>query len=445
MNLQTPGFGQFIFRDSPVSIRRRDFFSSLAVGQQMLAWGVKPGPRDAMDDFRTRIIVGEELDWDALRREFVLDQRLAYLNSGSIGCTPRILLEQIHQTSLALEQNPFHHVWEDGLAGDLEQVRERIAESFSVTSAEIALTENTTSGLYAIGSGIPWQADDELIVSNHEHLSCMAVWKFLQRKHNLTIRYVEIPLPDYSHDEFLSRLKSQLTDRTRACCFSHVDSFTGLRLPIGAISELTRPANILLVCDAAQSLGMSPVDFRSLGADALAGSGHKWLMGSKGTGLLYISRDAQDRIRPQIADWSFGALTPATGTRNIAQLLGWGITMEIQKLLEPDRIGQRIQELSAELLDRLRKIPGVEPLVHYEPRSLTGMTAFRFGGITNSLNLAKRLARDSSVLVKPLPTSFELAEDGHQPTEYRALRFSTHIYNNMNDIESAEKALRATT
>jgi selenocysteine lyase/cysteine desulfurase len=428
-----------------VSIRRRDFLSAFAVSQPWLAWQGEPGWIDDLEALRGRIGLDQrELDWGVFRREFDLDPQIAFLNTGSIGCTPRIIVDQMHQADLVMERNPFHHVWEDGLAGGLELVRQRVADFFAVTKAEIALTENTTCGLHAIGSGIRWQAGDEVILTNHEHLSCMAVWKYLQKRHDLKLNYVEVPVPNYSPGEFLSRLEARLTPRTKAICLSHVDSISGVELPIKEASKLTRPRNLLLICDAAQSLGMIPVDIRELGVDALAGSGHKWLLGSKGTGLIFVDRRVQDRIQPQLVDWSYAALTPSTGTRNITHLLSWALVIAIQEMLTPQRIADRITRLSTDLTAVLLKQPGLSPLIHGREQPTTGLISFHLEKTKNSLEIAKRLAADHRVIVKPLPPTYELDSSAEHPSvEYHALRFSTHVYNDQQEITRAADALQA--
>ena len=42
---------------------------------------------------------------------------------------------------------------------------------------------------------------------------------------------------------------------------------------------------------------MTPVNVRAIQCHAYATSGHKWLLGPKGTGFLYVREDALDLIR----------------------------------------------------------------------------------------------------------------------------------------------------
>ena len=60
-------------------------------------------------------------------------------------------------------------------------------------------------------------------------------------------------------------------------------------MPIPEIAALARAKDILCVVDGAQALGQLPVDVKALGCHAYAAPGHKWLMGPKGTGMLYLA------------------------------------------------------------------------------------------------------------------------------------------------------------
>ena len=68
--------------------------------------------------------------------------------------------------------------------------------------------------------------------------------------------------------------------------------------------------------------GAIKVNVKELGCHAYATSGHKWLMGPKGTGLLYLSKDAQDIIRPMQFDESYNTYNNGNGVVNLACILG---------------------------------------------------------------------------------------------------------------------------
>jgi len=69
-------------------------------------------------------------------------------------------------------------------------------------------------------------------------------------------------------------------------------------MPIAEISSLSRSKGILCIVDGAQVAGAVKVNVKESGCHAYATNGHKWLMGPKGTDLLYLSKDVQHIIRP---------------------------------------------------------------------------------------------------------------------------------------------------
>ena len=94
----------------------------------------------------------------------------------------------------------------------------------------------------------------------------------------------------------------------------------------------------MLVCDGAQAPGMLNVDVKSLGVDTYASSSHKWMLAPKGSGLLYIRKEVQDRVQPLCVSTGYQAYTSASGTRNVAGILGHGLAMDLHNAIGRDRI-----------------------------------------------------------------------------------------------------------
>ena len=132
-------------------------------------------------------------------------------------------------------------------------------------------------------------------------------------------------VPIKNKDQILELIENNITDRTKVCSLSHVTTITGLRMPLNEISEITRPKNILLVCDGAQAPGMIAVDVKDLGVDVYATSGHKWLMAPKETGYLYIRKEVQDRIQPVFMHSGYNSYSASSGTRSVANIIGLGL------------------------------------------------------------------------------------------------------------------------
>jgi cysteine desulfurase/selenocysteine lyase len=74
---------------------------------------------------------------------------------------------------------------------------------------------------------------------------------------------------------------------TRLVACPHASNVTGAGQDVAAIAAVVHARGGLLLVDAAQTLGMVPLDVAALGADVVAAPAHKWLMGTGGVGILW--------------------------------------------------------------------------------------------------------------------------------------------------------------
>jgi cysteine desulfurase family protein len=93
-------------------------------------------------------------------------------------------------------------------------------------------------------------------------------------------------------------VRRALRSRTRLVAITHASNVTGAVQPVAEIGRIARDAGALLLVDVAQSAGHLPVDIDALGADLLAASGHKGMLGPLGTGLLALREGVEQRLAP---------------------------------------------------------------------------------------------------------------------------------------------------
>ena len=89
-----------------------------------------------------------------------------------------------------------------------------------------------------------------------------------------------------------------LNQDTALVVLSWASNVTGALQEIPTVARACRDRNIPMIVDGAQICGSYPVDFKSLGAAAMAFTGHKSLLGPQGTGGLVVDPEFAPRMQP---------------------------------------------------------------------------------------------------------------------------------------------------
>jgi L-cysteine/cystine lyase len=228
----------------------------------------------------------------ALRAEFPVLGRLAYLNAGTDGpLAARAVAAADRELQRELEQGRAKDHFER--RGELtDSLRAAYARTLACDPADVALTTSTTEGIAQTIGGLALGAADEIVTSDEEHPGLLGALAAARELHGVQIR--EVPL---------SQVAEASGPRTRLVACSHVGWMSGCLAP-AELADLDVP----VLLDGAQGVGAVEVDVGALGCDAYAGAGQKWLCGPDGTGMLYISPGRLERLAvprrgyPNLAD-----------------------------------------------------------------------------------------------------------------------------------------------
>jgi selenocysteine lyase/cysteine desulfurase len=183
-----------------------------------------------------------------------------------------------------------------------QQLREDLARLLNAQTREVALVPSTMYGLAALATSFPWRAGARVIAFDGEYPTNVTIWQQACRRHGLTLTL--LPVSDFAlpGGPDFSRLTHELArGDVQLCAASAVQFQTGLRMPIAQIAELCHQHGAELAVDAVQALGSVPFDVRALAVDYAAAGSHKWLMGTDGTGVLYIRAEHLPRLQPAVA------------------------------------------------------------------------------------------------------------------------------------------------
>jgi selenocysteine lyase/cysteine desulfurase len=364
--------------------------------------------------------------------DFLLAPGLTYLNTGTIGPSRRATIDATRRAWETLEANPIAHYGQRVGAPMIEDTRTLAAKFLGCDLAEIAVTGSTTAGMNAIAQGLRLGAGDRVLLTDQEHSGGLHCWQYLARHHGVELDVVAIPRGEHRATALVDAIAKGIRRRTRVISVSHVFSSTGLRMPIAAVSALARSRGLLCVVDGAQAVGAIRVDVRELGCHAYATSGHKWLLGPKGTGLLYIARDANAAIRPMAYEDSYNTYSNNNGVVNLPAIMGLGTAirhLDAAGMVRVEAHNIRLRNLLADRLAGTRGLTMVSPPAGEQASPLlTVLLAERF---------------DRRAVVQALLDRHDVAiRATHPEFGFNGIRFSMHEFNTDEDIDRAAEALR---
>ena len=326
--------------------------------------------------------------WKLVRSQFVLDPDLTYFNFAGLGSSPMTVLNSLSEWIRNKERvpNPGHDEklwWE---------VKEKLARILggSCRKEDLALISCATEGINMILNGLPLKKGEEVITTTHEHVALNVALLNRMQRDGIVIRTFEPDLNTGSGN--VERIARLIKSRTRLIFISHVTCTTGQLFPAEEIAKLARPKGIWFALDGAQAPLCVPFDIVASGADFYTCSGHKWLMGPKRTGFLYVRQGLLDALRPITAGAYSNdrydlmknelVLHPTAqryeyGTQNDALFYAFGTAVDFIQAIGMDRIWNHNRALAQKFYTGLQEIPGVEVLSPVEESYRSSIISFR--------------------------------------------------------------------
>ena len=302
-----------------------------------------------------------------LRREFLLDPEVAFLNHGSFGACPRPVFERYQEWQRKLEHEPVDFLARR-LPDLLDAARATLAAYVGCSDRDLAFVQNATTGVNLAARSLDLRPGDEILATDLEYGACDLAWE--QACGRTGARYVRapIPLPVRESGELVDALFASASERTRAVYVSHVTSETALVLPVETIVARAHELSLIAIVDGAHAPAHVPLDLAELGADFYSGNCHKWLCGPKGAGFLHVRPDHQDGVDAAIVSWgytegrTFSERIEIQGTRDPAAWLAVPDAIRFQAERDWDSIRERCRRLTRDARGELCDLLGTEPL-----------------------------------------------------------------------------------
>ncbi|HEY0500789.1 MAG TPA: cysteine desulfurase [Kutzneria sp.] len=404
-------------------------------------------------------------DFPILARTVREGKRLVYLDSGATSQRPTQVLDferAYIETSNAAVHRGAHQLAEE--ATDLyEEAREKIADFVGVGVDEVVFTKNATESInlvaYAFGNAafsddpaakrFVLGPGDEIVVTEMEHHANLLPWQQLALRTGATLKWFDVTEEGRLD---LSNMDELITPRTKVVAFTHQSNVLGTVNPVSVLVAKARSVGALTVLDACQSVPHGPVDFRALGVDFAAFSGHK-MLGPSGIGVLYGRFELLTAMPPFITGGSMieqvfmerSTFAPPpqrfeAGVPNTSQAIGLGAAVDYLRLLGMDRVAAHEHELTGAALAGLQEIPGVRivgPVDNVDRGSavsfvVDGVHAHDAGQVLDSLGIEVRVGHHCAW---PLHRKLDAAA---------TVRATFYVYNDLADVQALLDGVRET-
>ncbi len=329
------------------------------------------------------------------RQHFSALGNKTYFNYGGQGPLPQSAQQAIQQAYEYVQQEgPFSGQVNQWVVQQLNQTRQAIALELGALPEAITLTEDVSVGCNIALWGIDWQVGDHLLLSDCEHPGIVATAQQISRRFGIEISTCPL-MATLNQGDPAGVVAQSLRPKTRLVVLSHILWNTGQVLPLAKImavcrSHSTRNRPVAVLVDAAQSVGVLPLNLSELDVDFYAFTGHKWWCGPEGIGGLYVRPESLEHLQPtfigwrgitmdklgQPVDWQPDArrFEIATSAFPLSAGLRAAIALHQQWGTAQERY-QRIVELSQKLWQQLAELSAVKCLRVTPPEA--GLVSFQ--------------------------------------------------------------------
>jgi selenocysteine lyase/cysteine desulfurase len=359
------------------------------------------------------------INWEDIRKQFPVTEKLAYLNSAAAGPVSRASFEAASGYYEKMMSDGDVH-WNRWLA-DRETIRKNIAAFINAEPEEIAFTTNTSSGMNVIVDAL--EDRGEVISSELEFPVTTLPWMHRRIPVHL--------LPATDGEVRIEDIAGAMTQDTGVIALSHVQFSNGFRIEPEKVGEAK--GKHALVINASQSAGAFEIDVKRMKIDALCATGHKWMLAGYGSGFVYLSRELLERSLPRSIGWLSvehpfemrndefrprhdAAARVELGCPHFAGIFSLGASVDLMTEIGTANIQARVLELNRRLTSRLAENGWrvLSPLQNETARSAETLIEVEQPG-----EVVRHLFRRGVVVIeKP-----------------QGIRVATHFFNNEDDVE----------
>ncbi|MFQ5604046.1 MAG: aminotransferase class V-fold PLP-dependent enzyme [bacterium] len=378
----------------------------------------------------------DENYWHLVKEQFPIRPGLIMMNAANLCPSPYPVFETLFDLSRDVDaditfqnRSKFRDIF--------DQTLQALGTYLGAEPDELVVTRNTTEGNNLVINGLDLQAGDEVVIWDQNHPTNNVAWDVRAQRFGFTVKRVSTPAYPKTQAELAQTFLKAFNKNTKVLAFSHVSNISGVALPAQELCQKAREKGILTLIDGAQTFGVTALDLHDLGCDFFTGSAHKWFLGPKETGILYIRKDRIEGLWPMVVGVGWekarekGARKFNTfGQRDDAAIAAMGKTALFHNQIGKEKVAARVGQLTTALQAEIREqIPDARFISPQLPELNAGIVVFTLPNVDLSKVLAT-LYHEHNIGCTVLSGDF------------KGIRLSPHIYNTLEEVETVVKAIK---
>ena len=364
-------------------------------------------------------------------QDFPTADKFVYLNAANVALMYSGAEQVIKEWVADVAQNGSNNFDEDAEENVFNDFHRAAAHLINATVDDIAAGSSATELLCSLAWAVSPGKDQNVVSTEIVFPSTVYPWHRVANSTECEIRLAK-EKNNFMHPDDIIDLIDQ---HTAVVCISHVEYGNGQTFDLELLAEAAQEHDALLVVDATQSAGAVPIDVQACPVDALISGSYKWLCGPFGAAFMYVAPHLSEKLEPGLVGfrshknmWDLDASRidyPQAAKKFEFSTMAFGCALGLTRAIDflnevgVENIFQYNRQLADILITGLRSRDAVitSPLDDEDRSSI--VTAY-FENI------------DSKEIIKGLKAAqvFVSSRAG-------AIRFSPHLYNTAEDMDSA--------
>ena len=364
-------------------------------------------------------------------QDFPTADKFVYLNAANVALMYSGAEQVIKEWVADVAQNGSNNFDEDAEENVFNDFHRAAAHLINATADDIAAGSSATELLCSLAWAVSPGKDQNVVSTEIVFPSTVYPWHRVANSTGCEIRLAK-EKNNFMHPDDIIDLIDQ---HTAVVCISHVEYGNGQTFDLQLLAEAAQEHDALLVVDATQSAGAIPIDVQACPVDALISGAYKWLCGPFGAAFMYVAPHLAEKLEPGLVGfrshknmWDLDASRidyPQAAQKFEFSTMAFGCALGLTRSIDfLNRVGvENIFKYNRQLADilimglRSRDAVITSPLDDKDRSSI--VTAY-FENI------------DSKAIITDLKSAKVFVS-----SRASAIRFSPHLYNTAEDIDSA--------